>query len=238
MSGQVRLKHQLIAAELAADIRAGRLRHGERLPGEHALATRFAVSRNTVRLALSELGDQGLIATHSGKGSFVDFDGRSLDDRAGWSHALAAQGVRTEVCVVRLDLVQDAELAERIGVDDDEFVAVDRVRKLVDGAPISFERSRVPAIGELRRLPEIGLGQRSLFEVLRSVGLVVERGEQWAALHQLLPEEARMLDRAPGSSVLRTRRLGRTHAGEFVEHVDSLLDPDRFQLHQSFGGDR
>ena len=70
-SGRVPLKHERIAATLASEIAAGRLAPGAQLPGEVALAQRFGVSRTTVRTALAELSEGGLIATRTGKGSFV-----------------------------------------------------------------------------------------------------------------------------------------------------------------------
>ena len=42
-------------AELAEMIRSGTLADGDRLPGEHALAGAYGVSRNTVRQALAAL---------------------------------------------------------------------------------------------------------------------------------------------------------------------------------------
>jgi len=146
------LKHEAIVEQLAKDIRVGRLPHGSQLPGENALAAQFSVSRNTVRQALTELGNQGLIATHSGKGSFVTFDNRTIDDRLGWTRALAEQGVCTVTRLVRLELLDDPELAERLDVTG-SFVAIDRVRSIVDGKPISLERSRIPAIEALRDCP-------------------------------------------------------------------------------------
>lgn len=237
MSEQVvRSKHQRIVAALAGDIRAGRLPRGARLPGEHALATRFDVSRNTVRQALAELGSRGLIATRSGKGSFVTFDDRAVDDRLGWTMALAKQGVRTETRVVRLALVCDRDLADRFGVPSAEFVAVDRVRSIVDGGAVSFERSRIPAVGRLRGLPDRGL-PGSLYSELHGEGLVPSRGEEWVDLVRLTSHEAELLGRERGDRFLRARRVSLTAGGEFVEHVQSLLDPDRFRLHMSFGGD-
>jgi GntR family transcriptional regulator len=237
MSGQVsRLKHQRIVEELSRDIRAGRLRDGAQLPGEHALADRFDVSRNTVRQALAELGSRGLVDTHSGKGSFVTFDNRAINDRLGWTRALAEQGVPMTTTVVRLALVSEPELADRLGLPSAEFVAVDRVRSVVDGGVISLERSRIPAVGDLRALPERGLGD-SLYAVLRAEGLVPEHGEEWVDLVPLAEPDARLLGRQPGERFLRTRRLSRDAAGEFVEHVESLLDPDRFRLHLRFGGE-
>lgn len=67
----VPLKHERISATLAAEIGAGHFQPGARLPGEVALAQRFGVSRSTVRAALAELAEGGLIATRTGKGSFV-----------------------------------------------------------------------------------------------------------------------------------------------------------------------
>jgi GntR family transcriptional regulator len=235
MSGQVlRLKHQRIADELARDIRGGRLPNGAQLPGEHALAARFDVSRNTVRQALTELGRRGLIATHSGKGSFVTFDGRVLDDRLGWARALAELGVPTTVRVLRLELVHEPELAERFDLPSPECVAVDRLRALDGGPAISIERSRIPAVGVLRELPVRGLSG-SLFAALRDAGLVPAQGEEWVALAEVTEPDAELLGCAAGKLFLHTRRLSRNTAGDFVEHVESLLDPDRFQLHLRFG---
>ncbi|MGI5452232.1 GntR family transcriptional regulator [Streptomyces sp. CA-249302] len=96
MSG-VPLKHQRITEVLAKEIRSGRRPAGEQLPGEHALAQRFGVSRTTVRAALAELCEAGLIATRTGKGSYVLFVGRSPDDSLGWARA-TAPGASTRSC--------------------------------------------------------------------------------------------------------------------------------------------
>ena len=231
MSGH--LKHERIVEQLAKDIRVGRLPNGSQLPGENALAAQFSVSRNTVRQALTELGNQGLIATHSGKGSFVTFDDRTIDDRLGWTRALAEQGVCTVTKVVRLELLDDPELASRLDVPG-PFVAIDRVRSIVDGNPISLERSRIPAVGALRELPTRGTVDH-IYDDLRSVGLVPETGEEWVELARLTAEEASLLGRAEGERFLRTRRLTRDENGRFVEYVESVLDPDRFRLYLTFG---
>ncbi|MET7751437.1 GntR family transcriptional regulator [Micromonospora sp. NPDC005367] len=235
MFGQVlRLKHERVAEQLAREIRAGRLTLGSQLPGEHALATRFDVSRNTVRQALADLIRQGLIETRSGKGSFVTFDGRAIDDRLGWSRALAEQGVPTTVRILRLELVREPEPAERFDLASTEYVAVDRLRSLDEGRAISIERSLIPATGPLRDLPEQGLAG-SLYAALRSAGLTPVQGEEWVDLSRVTQSDAELLGCAPGDLYLRTQRLSRDARGEFVEYVESLLNPDRFRLHLRFG---
>jgi len=59
-------------------IRSGALKQGDLLPGENALAQRLGVSRVTVRRALKQLSEAGIIQTHKGKGSFVAVDWRGL----------------------------------------------------------------------------------------------------------------------------------------------------------------
>ncbi|WP_101951191.1 GntR family transcriptional regulator [Mycobacterium sp. 3519A] len=238
MSGQVpSLKHQRIADELARDIRDGRLRDGALLPGEHTLAARFKVSRNTVRQALSELSRRDLIATHSGKGSFVTFDRRELDDRLGWTRALAAQGIDSSVEVLRLEVVDEPDLIHRYGLPvASEFVAVDRCRRLTDGPVVSIERSRVPAVGTLRSLPQRGL-DTSLYEMLFDEGLVPARGEEWAEVAPIEDGDAQLFGCSAGELYLHTRKLSRDRHGRFVEYVESWLDPRRFQLHLRFGDD-
>lgn len=234
MAGGIVLKHERIASILAREIRSGRVRRGSRLPGEVELAKRFAVSRNTVRSALAVLTEDGLITTRTGKGSFVLFDGRPLDDRLGWTHALAEQGVETQVRVLRLAVEEDHELAGRLGLGSPEVVVVQRVRSVVDGEAISIERSCLPAIGVLRDLPSRGLEGGSITATLSGAGLHLDHGEQRLRGRPLNHEEAELLGRPVGTWFLHSARTSWTADDRFAEHVDSLLDPHHFELILTF----
>lgn len=234
MSEQAR-KHHRVAGILSREIRAGALRTGTRLPGEHALTERFAVSRATVREALRALADQGLIRTHAGIGSFVTFDGAPLDNRHGWAQALTERGTALRTTVLRLETVTDPGLARRLNLPGDAFLAVDRIRILPDGLRVSLERSRVPLHDGLEEVPGQGLVEGSLTATMARAGLVVASGEQRATAVPLDADDACLLLRDEGTSFLRVTRVGRTLAGTPVEHVVSLLDPERFELRTSFG---
>ncbi len=69
-----RPKFLQIAAALVADIRRGRLRPGDRLPGSRALAQSLGVHRNTVLSALHELTAQGWLQTSPARGTYVAAD--------------------------------------------------------------------------------------------------------------------------------------------------------------------
>jgi len=234
----MKLKHEMIAEALADEIRTGLHDRGSRLPGEHELAKRFSSSRTTVRQALAILHDAELISTAPGRGSYVQYDGRPLDDRHGWTRALAREGIRLPVRVLRIELIHDENLARQLRLDGDEMVAIDRVRYIPAGAAVSFEQSRVPAIGRLRDLPVTGLVDGSLQKTLRQAGLVPDHGEEHVEVCFLTATQATLLERPAGAAFLHTRRSTFTSGAQFVEQVDSLLDPDHFRLNFRLGDTR
>ncbi len=69
---EARPRYLQLADELMADIRAGRLKVGSKMPGEHDLVGRFGVSRHTVRESLRVLEDLGLIGRYQGVGTVVE----------------------------------------------------------------------------------------------------------------------------------------------------------------------
>src|SRR5580700_123702 len=56
---------------LAAEIAAGTLPSGNRLPNEEELVKRYSVSRTTVRQTIQNLIRRGLVEIRRGKGTFV-----------------------------------------------------------------------------------------------------------------------------------------------------------------------
>lgn len=64
-------KYQQIADRLRAQISSGALEPGVRLPSEPDLAAEYDASRNTVRLAIALLINQGLVVSRQGLGTFV-----------------------------------------------------------------------------------------------------------------------------------------------------------------------
>ena len=60
-----------LSEALANDIRIGRLKPGDPLPGTRALATRLRVHRNTIIAGYRELMAQGLVQARRGGGTFV-----------------------------------------------------------------------------------------------------------------------------------------------------------------------
>jgi GntR family transcriptional regulator/MocR family aminotransferase len=60
-----------LANAIAHDIRCGRLKTGEPLPGTRELAEQLSINRNTVVAGYEELAAEGLVSTRVGGGTFV-----------------------------------------------------------------------------------------------------------------------------------------------------------------------
>ena len=65
-------RRQAIFDTLRREIATGAYPPHEALPGEHALCARFGVARATLRLALGDLEQRGLIYKHHGSGTFAN----------------------------------------------------------------------------------------------------------------------------------------------------------------------
>lgn len=60
-----------VANDLAADIESGEIPRGARLPSEVELASQYGVSRISVRTAIRELAEHGLVVVVRGRGTYV-----------------------------------------------------------------------------------------------------------------------------------------------------------------------
>lgn len=225
-----------IAQTLEHEIRSGQRSRGDQLESENQLVRRFSVSRNTVRKGLEQLVRQGLITTRTGIGSFVTYEGASLDNALGWTQALSKTADRIETRILNIERRACASTSTFLDCAPIDFLHVDRIRVLRDsGIGISLERSRSPWRDEFNEVLENGLLSGSLGETLTALGLLVDRGEEWAeVLSALSADDAEVMARRPGEAMLRLRRVTRTAAGEVVEFVESVLDPTRFRLHLQF----
>jgi len=60
-----------VARDIERDIGAGHLAPDTRLPSEIELSEQYGVARMTVRRAVAQLRDKGLVVTVHGRGSFI-----------------------------------------------------------------------------------------------------------------------------------------------------------------------
>jgi GntR family transcriptional regulator len=157
-----------VVRRLRADLAGGRLRVGQRLAPERELCERFGMSRNTLRRALLDLEQQGLLAAAGRHGWYVAAS--PLVELAQGPHSLTAwareAGLALRSRVTQQGLRPAGPLeAVALGVDEGEPVfELERLR-IVDGLALSLDRSSLPA-ALAEPLAGIDFSTASLYDAL------------------------------------------------------------------------
>lgn len=139
---------QQIEHTLAAEIDAGTLRLGDRLPTEPALMQRFGVSRFTIRQAIASLERRGLVRAEQGRGTFVHRDVLSypISRRTRFSRNLIEQGFDPGGMVLLQEVVAaDDAVAAALRLSSGALVAHRRGIGTANGTPIELASVYVPA---------------------------------------------------------------------------------------------
>ena len=129
-------KYQYVQAAIASDF--GREAAGTPLPPESALCERYGVSRITVRRAIHELVQQGILTRQQGRGTFVcarDGDTshpNELVDSRGLFTQMRDQGFHVSSSVLFQDVVvASARISQTLHVPaGSEVVRLDRLRSI------------------------------------------------------------------------------------------------------------
>jgi len=65
------LKYQTVVRDIQSALKAGTLKPGDRLPTEDAMVAQYGVSKQTIRRAVGELVDAGVLVRRQGSGTYV-----------------------------------------------------------------------------------------------------------------------------------------------------------------------
>lgn len=220
----VPLYHQL-AQQLFAAVQSGLLPKGSFLDNEIELAERWQVSRPTVRRAIQDLVDSGLLVRRRGVGTQVvndqvrrPFKLTSLHDD------LAATGLEPVTRVLRLtQIAADADVAEALTIaTGSQVVYIERCRS---AGPIPLAVMRNWLIAEVANsITTEALAERGLYSLLRERGVRPHSAEQRLGAAAATQEEAALLDIAVGAPVVTMRRVMQDDTGRKVELGDHRYD--------------
>jgi GntR family transcriptional regulator len=226
-------RYQGIADELRARIQHGELATGARLETQRQLAKRFGVTLMTLRLALVVLEREKLIERRHGLGTFVaapsiDYDILQLRRFAG---DLSAQGehVTTRLLASRF-VGGERRVTTALGLARGaRLLAVDRLR-LVDGRPLSLQRSFLPArLGD--EVVRADLAVTPLAQILEfKLGITVTRAHEVVSAVRLGRREARELEARSGSAAFESERVSYDDKGAPVVFDRVFIPGDRFRI--------
>jgi GntR family transcriptional regulator len=214
-------RHATIAADLRARIRSGALAPGTPIPSEAELAARFAVSRGTVRQALSSLRAEGLISGGQGRRTVVarptlaqSFD--KLVSFTSWAESLGHEPSARTLELVRRPA--DAQNASDLELAEGTEIFQYRRLRLLDGQPAMLEASSfIEPVGRL--LLDCDLNHGSVYTQLGEMGVVFHEAHQRIAAISAAGDEADLLGVRRHAPLLEVRRI--------------VLDPDGRPLEAS-----
>lgn len=227
--------HRQVYLVLRGEIQQGISRPGESLATEDELATRFGVSRVTIRTALAALETDGVIERQQGKGTFVRGTISVEPLQSSMSELLAHMrdvSTTTEVRVLEFDYVHPPP-ALGIGSDGnaDLYQRAVRVRSR-NGKPLFHITTYLPeAIG--RTFSKQDLGNKPLQQLLQRAKISIHSGDQVVTATVADPTVAGRLGLAIGDPLIVVRRKYFDRAGKLVEYLEMLASPSVFELQTS-----
>lgn len=226
-SGPVPMYHQ-VAERLERAIREGGVAGGARLENEVALAARLGLSRPTVRRAIQELVDKGLLVRRRGVGTQVVQASKVTREVALTSlyDDLERSGHRptTELLDQVLAPLTAEQAAELGGARGETALTIRRLRS-ADGEPVAIlENTLAP---ELADLDVEQLRRTGLYRALAARGVVMKVATQRIGARAATAHEAGLLDIPVGGPLLTIERIAFDHSGRGIELGRHAYRPDR-----------
>ena len=210
------------------------------------------MSRNTIRLALGALTNEGLITSSQGRGSFVreraplrffasrtdSRERRSRTTRDAFMSDVAEQGrtgdLRIEVAIVRAD----PATAARLELDEGATVVVRRRVQYVDGQPYATADTYFPhALVRDTPITEPDDIPQGANRVLDELGHAQVRFQDEITVRMPTADEAAALQIGPGTPVACLARVGYDANDTPVRLLSTVLPGDRYTLVYDVPGD-
>ncbi len=227
--------------ELRSRILDGVLHPGTRIPSENELTGHHGVSRITVRQALNDLQNEGLIFRAHGKGTFVSEPtvAQDVTRLRGLSEAVSAEGHEVHNRTLSLtELSVPKYEAQKLAVSERTRVVRIETLRYLDRKPLSIDTIWVP-LNVGRRLAKANLGTRDMLDIYENdFGLKLGRADETIEATSANRDQSRRLKINFGAPILHVERVIHLADGQPM-HLDFISyrgDAFRYRLSAERGG--
>ena len=219
-----------VSTRLEKAIRSGVLPPGARLENEIAIGQRLGLSRPTIRRAIQDLVDKGLLVRRRGIGTQVvqgqvarQVELTSLFEDLQSSHLAPATDV-----LERRVIPAASDVAERLGVDEGSDVLYVRRRRTTDGVPVAVLVNYLPA--EFADITDEQLVETGLYQLMRSRGVTIQIAQQRIGARRAHGDEGELLEIASDDPVLTMDRVAFDNAGRAIEYGHHCYRTDSYHF--------
>lgn len=216
---------------IEAQIRSGTWQPGDQVPSEAVLGEKFHVSRTTVRQALGELVNQGMLTRVQGKGTFVAHPRirQHLTRLTGFTEDFQARRMKPASQILRQGKEPaGSRVASALRVTEETPVIVLERLRLADELPMAVEISHLPE----SLFPSFHAGEfpgGSLYTYLaEKFNTIPTTAHQDMEAIACPKPQARLLDLPKGGPVLHIYRTTFDQFGRPFEQVESFYRGDRY----------
>ncbi|KTS33224.1 phosphonate metabolism transcriptional regulator PhnF [Pantoea dispersa] len=223
--------YQAVAAQLEQALQE-RYRCGDYLPSEQQLADHYAVNRHTLRRAVDELVNKGLLQRRHGVGILVlmrPYD-YPLHAQARFSQNLLEQGSHpTSERLLAVLRPASSDVAAALGSDEGASVIHLRTLRRVNGVPVCVINHY---LSDLRWWPALQTFQHgSLHDFMQQqLGLQLSRSQTRISTRRAQAKECKQLEITLHAPLLCVRTLNTQPDGQVAEYSVSLTRGDMIEL--------
>lgn len=217
---------------LEEKILSGTLSPGDRLENEVSICERLNLSRPTVRKAIEELVDKGLLVRRRGLGTQVVHGQvtRGVELTSLYDDLLRA-GKKPTTKLLELKLVKaDAVVAEALGVGVGEKVVFLHRLRGAGKTPVAVMQNWIhPRFQQLLNESDL-LGESGLYQWLRIQGASIQVAKQKIGARRANPEEASLLELDRNAPVLTMDRTAFDNTGIPLEYGHHCYRTDLYSF--------
>ena len=212
-------------------IRSGNIKPGDIIPPEQKLCRELGVSRGTVRMAIGELVQEGILRREQGRGTFVvgpRLD-RSLLAYFKFAEKDASEEIIPESQIVQIEPVPaPVEVASALDISPAEMVVRIKRLRTVKGVPFIFQISFFPE-ERFPQFDQIDTNATSLYEFIRArYGIHIIAVDEYLTAGIVDDEGRKFLDLDEGSPVIVIERIAFASNEQPVEFRRSIGKADRY----------